>query len=79
MLQLDPGTIEALPAGVEVIAWPRQGEGRGKSRRQRALARILELAGSIPSDSNQESPGTEIAGALALAAAQPNESTDKKQ
>jgi hypothetical protein len=79
VLQLDAGAIEPLPAAVEVIAWPRQGDGRGKSRRQRAVARILELADSIPSALHRDSLAPENAGALALAAAQPAESTDKKQ
>jgi hypothetical protein len=49
VLQLDDGEIEGLPAAVEVIAWPRQGRGRGKTQREQALARIRELAGAPPS------------------------------
>jgi WD40 repeat protein len=43
VMQLDDGEIEGLPAAVEVIAWPRQGRGRGALQRQQALARIREL------------------------------------
>jgi WD40 repeat protein len=47
LLQLDEEALEGLPAAVEVIAWPRQGRGRGKLQRQQALVRIQELAGPI--------------------------------
>ncbi|MFZ9754343.1 MAG: WD40 repeat domain-containing protein, partial [Cyanobium sp.] len=43
VLQLDEGEIEGLPEAVEVIAWPRQGRGRGKLQRELALVRIREL------------------------------------
>ncbi len=47
VLQLDEGEIEGLPQAVEVIAWPRQGRGRGQTR-EASLARILALAGPTP-------------------------------
>jgi len=46
VLQLDEGVIEGLPEAVEVISWPRQGNGRGKMGRELALQKILGLLGS---------------------------------